>query len=58
VAAWVDEVAVHERPNALPCRITYYGTAPEAHYGPFYGAPVVSGDAVSVLLSDGRVVAL
>lgn len=41
----------------FPCRITH-PDGPETHYAPFYGAPVVKGDTFTVLMSDGREVAL
>jgi hypothetical protein len=56
MAAWVDALALRERHDALPCRITFPGHAPAVHHGPFYGAPVVTGDTVSVLMSDGRTI--
>jgi hypothetical protein len=52
-------LALADRHNGLfPCRITYPGDAPETYHAPFFGAPVVKGEALTVLMSDGSLVAL
>src|SRR5690348_14191016 len=58
VAAKVDALALAERHTRVPRRITYPGNAPETHHGPFYGAAVVKGDVVRVLMSDGTTIKL
>jgi hypothetical protein len=53
----IDALADSKR-QLYPCRITFPGHAPETHHAASYGAPVVKGEAFTVLMSDGSTVAL